>query len=584
MIHKIWANNKSFKAVEFKTGLNILLAERSKESGSKDTRNGAGKTTLLRIIHFCFGADLSRLNLPCNDIKEWVFSMKLDLLGEVFVINRAIDNSGKIEIEGLTEKLPITPSITEEGVKFYKNGTWKEILGKCFFFLKEDLVAKYKLSSRALISYFLRKGADAFIDPFKYFGQQRSYSMQMHNTFLLGLDWVLTSEAQELKDKAKANEALNKAVKEGIVSSLGELETQQIHSEEELEKETEAIKSFRVLPQYQKIQDESDKLTEDLHQISNETLLVKRKLEMYNKSIDDDTPPDDNSVLRLFSEAGLNFPSNVKKTLDQVKAFHKNIIENREHFLKAEISQLENRLNTLNESLKLKSEKRADLLMLLETHGALEEFNLLQRLLLEKESKLNDVKRKISDIKNSKTIKKNIKAKKIELETKLQLDYELKKEERKKAVKLFNENSLALYGESGDLIINHSENGYSFDVEIQKSGSEGVGKMKIYCYDLMLVELMTELNGINFLFHDSSIYDGVDSRQRALALMQAHKKGKTMGFQYICSLNSDMVPYNDFDDDFIFDDYVRLILKDKDPKNTLLGFHFEVEKKKSQRT
>ena len=53
MIHKIWANDKRFKAVEFSAGLNVILAERTLESGQKDTRNGAGKTTLLNTVHFC---------------------------------------------------------------------------------------------------------------------------------------------------------------------------------------------------------------------------------------------------------------------------------------------------------------------------------------------------------------------------------------------------------------------------------------------------------------------------------------------------------------------------------------------------
>lgn len=78
--------------------------------------------------------------------------------------------------------------------------------------------------------------------------------------------------------------------------------------------------------------------------------------------------------------------------------------------------------------------------------------------------------------------KKEVKAEKIELETKLQRDYEQSRPEWEKAVSGFNENSQALYNESGNLIINVSDSGYSFDVEIPRSSSEGVGKMKIYCY------------------------------------------------------------------------------------------------------
>ena len=141
---------------------------------------------------------------------------------------------------------------------------------------------------------------------------------------------------------------------------------------------------------------------------------------------------------------------------------------------------------------------------------------------------------------------------------------------------LFNDNSLALYQEPGSLIINTTGNGYQLGVDIQKSGSEGVGKMKIFCYDLMLVELMRERKGVDFLLHDSGIYDGVDSRQRALALEHAHKRAVAKGFQYICFLNSDMIPAEDFHDGFSLDEFVRLRLKDQDPADSVLGFHFEI--------
>lgn len=199
--------------------------------------------------------------------------------------------------------------------------------------------------------------------------------------------------------------------------------------------------------------------------------------------------------------------------------------------------------------------------------------------MVEKKGQLEVVRNKIVDIRDMAQHKKDIKALKIELETKLQRDYEQNRNEWEKAVSLFNENSQALYDEPGNLIINTSDNGYKFDVEINKSSSEGVGKMKIFCYDLMLVELMTQRNGIDFLFHDSSIFDGVDSRQRALALMHANRKALENNFQYICALNSDMIPSDDFDEEFKINEFVRLILKDQKPEDSTLGFHFELAKK-----
>jgi len=79
---------------------------------------------------------------------------------------------------------------------------------------------------------------------------------------------------------------------------------------------------------------------------------------------------------------------------------------------------------------------------------------------------------------------------------------------------------------------------------------------------------------INFLVHDSTLFDGVDARQTAFALELAHKKAIDNGFQYICAFNSDMLPMEEFSEDFDVQKYVRLKLDDKEPGDSLLGFRY----------
>ncbi|MEZ5726574.1 MAG: DUF2326 domain-containing protein [Burkholderiaceae bacterium] len=125
-----------------------------------------------------------------------------------------------------------------------------------------------------------------------------------------------------------------------------------------------------------------------------------------------------------------------------------------------------------------------------------------------------------------------------------------------------------------------TESGFKYDVEINRGGSEGVSKMKVFCFDLMLLQLMTPTTGrIDFLVHDSGLFDGVDERQRALALERASEITEESGAQYICALNSDMVPRGEFSDGFEFEKYVRLTLTDKNPSDSVLGFHFERPRK-----
>lgn len=63
MIKEIRSNNPKFQKITFRSGFNVILADREREKkkdDSKDTRNGAGKSTLVEIIHFCLGASASK--------------------------------------------------------------------------------------------------------------------------------------------------------------------------------------------------------------------------------------------------------------------------------------------------------------------------------------------------------------------------------------------------------------------------------------------------------------------------------------------------------------------------------------------
>ena len=583
MIRQIYASDKRFKRITFDEGLNIILAERSPKSGKKGTRNGAGKTTLIHVIHFCLGADLSRLSLPVEEITNWAFYIEIDICNELITAQRSIDDPNNIFIKGRYESLPIKPQKDDDSEKyFYNNDTWKKLLGLCLFDINKQTGTKYNPTFRGLISYFIRRNIDAYNDPFSYFRNQQKYAIQIYNSFLLGLNWALASDLQEIKEKEKIARSFSNAIKAGFISTLGDFEAERVRFEKEIKKDSDAIANFKVHPQYKELHEKADQLTSTIHSLSNQLLIVRRKRERYEESVKTEKVPDHRSVESLYEEAGLLFPDTVKKTLNEAKAFHKSIVLNRKNFLQAELTQINNQADSIENEIKTLTDKRSSLMQLLQTHGALEEFTLLQERLLEKKNNLDSIKRKISDIKEASRKKKEIKASKIEIETKSQRDYEQSRPSWEKAIELFNDNTYALYDEPGDLIINVTENGYDFDVHIQKSGSEGVGKMKIFCYDLTLVDLWTQKRKIDFLIHDSTIYDGVDSRQRALALIGAKNKAEKSGFQYICALNSDNIPHDDLEEDFDINQHIRLKLSDKDPSESLFGFHFEIKKEEAE--
>lgn len=417
-----------------------------------------------------------------------------------------------------------------------------------------------------------------------HFRQQQPWDIQLNAGFLLGLNWEYASRWQELKDQEKGIKAISEAIKtgamEGLLGSVGELEAQRIQLEEKVERGQAALTNFKVHPQYEAVQKEADRTTESIHELANQNVTGRRLLSRYTESIAEEKAPSDMSLEKLYEEIGLVFPDSVRRTLTEAKEFHGRILVNRKAFLATEIKRLERQIQQRDEQICQLTETRASLLEILNTHGALQEMTKLQEHHLEIRGRLDIVRARISELKDLTSQKRDIKVAKAELAKVAEQDHEQRREVWTTAVRLFNDNSEALYKSPGRLVINIAEAGYKYDVEIDRSGSEGIGKMKIFCFDLMLLQFIAKQNGlIDFLIHDSALYDGVDSRQRALALERASRVSEKLGCQYICTLNSDMVPNDDFSENFDFKQHVRYTLTDKDPSESLLGFQFETPSK-----
>lgn len=580
MIHRVSANKTSFHPVEFTTGLNVIVAERTTASTQKDTRNGLGKSTLIEVIDFCLGS--SGKGLCIEPLEGWAFTIEITLAGQRVKATRATNAPKKIIIEGPTSGWIEQPDADKiSGERIFSPDRWKQVLGWALFGLPKSYDAlKYKPSFRSLISYFIRQGSNAYGDPFSHYRQQKTWDIQLHVGFLLGLNWEYAAQWQELKDQEDALNAISKAIEtgamEGALGSVGELEAERVRLETQVEVEAGSLANFKVHPQYEAVQQEADQITSSIHELTNQNVADRRRLARYKESVAEEKPPTDGALERVYEEARFVFPDAVKRTLGEAKEFHQRIVENRKAFLETEIQRLERLIAQRDSQIREKTDARASSLEILRTHGALQEMTVMQEKHLEAKGRLERVRSRISEIKDMTSRKRDVRVAKEELAKVAERDHEQRRDVWSKAVRLFNENSQALYKTPGSLVINITQTGFRYNVEIERSGSEGIGKMKVFCFDLMLLQLAPLLGRrMDFLIHDSVLYDGVDSRQRAQALERAAQVTQTQRTQYICALNSDMIPQQDFSKDFDFKQHVRLSLTDRDPSGSLLGFQFE---------
>lgn len=582
MIYSIKSDSPTFKTVEFEPGFNVILAERTKESTKKDSRNGLGKSTLIEIIHFCLGANKGE-TLSKKEVGGWSFTLDLDIAGKRYSITRSVAEQGKVLIKGDCSGWPITPDTDKTtGARILAKNDWNKVLGVLMFGLKpvyEGL--KYTPTFRSMISYFVRRNGQrgAFLNPFQQYKNQLEWDIQVNNAALLGLGWEFSSKWQLLKDRVKILDQIKQEAQSGILAgfmgTLGELEALKVRLAAQTKQEGERLSNFKVHPQYSKIENDANDLTKNIHLLINQNINDKRLLEHYETSLIGETDAKSESVTKVYKEAGVTLPDLLAKKLDDVLAFHRQIVANRKDFLKLEIERIKGSISKREQQKEELSAKKAELMVMLQEHGALEEYTQLQSNHQKTVSELKDLEIKIGNIKKFEQGKSAIAIEMEILQQQANIDMAERQTQKEKAILLFNANSQALYEVPGTLSIDVAKTGFKYGVVIERSGSHGIGNMKIFCYDLVLAQIWAEKPvSSGFLIHDSIIFADVDERQKALALELAAKDSERLKFQYICTINSDTIPAKDFSAGFDLNKYVRKTLTDATDDGGLLGVRF----------
>ena len=579
MILAIRSNIDTFKTVELQPGFNVILADRTKEATQRDSRNGLGKTTLVEIIHFCLGAQTRKgQGLLVTPLTGWAFTLDMRIDGRELSVTRSIDDPRHVNLQGDTRGLRITNG-RADGLPALALSDWNTLLGEWFFGLIRDPDFKYQPTFRSLFSYLARRGRDAFATPFSHHRTQQEWDKQVNSAFLLGLPWRHAGRLQELKDEESLLNSLRRAagagLLDGMIGTRGNLEAERTRVDSEIRTRAESLSTFRVHPQYEELQREADELTSVLHDLTNANLMDERLSDLYQSSLEGDQAPETDEVLGMYETLGIIMPDLVRRRIGEVESFHRQLLDNRRAYLESELQRIQTNLNQRRLQIRTHIERRAQLLEVLRTHGALQEYTRLQELHLDLIAKRNDLDSRINNLKRFESGRSEVRVnRELVLQT-ARREFEERQDIRDQAINIFNRNSEELYEAPGNLVVDITDAGFRFDVEIMRSGSQGINSMEILCYDHMLAQLWANVQSSDgLLIHDSTIFDGVDERQVALALQLAHRESEGLGYQYLCALNSDALPSSEFPPEFDIYRFVRRRLTDESEEGGLLGIRY----------
>lgn len=584
MIIKVWSDLPNFQTVQFEPGMNLVLADRTNDSDETDSTNGLGKTTLLRIIHFCLGSDLSKDRvLKHPKLKGASFGIDFTFDGEVVTARRNTESHERVSVS--SNFVVGTPS-----AKFVTNAKasisledWKSLLTLRFAPTFAD--QRHVVSFREIAHYLIRLGKAASADPLTAFHGQPGPSKRLTVSYLLGLNWSSQKTLHELLEARSQVDAAIKALKTAESSvdqrSIGDMEAERVALEDALAAKRVQVESFNVRDDYKDLESSLGSVDRDLHELINENHADRRLLEHYRKSAAELPEADQSKPLSILRDAGAIFREEALKKLEDVAAFHSEVHRNRSEFLKGEIRRLNATIRHRSDTIEGLTTEKSRLLKVLQTSGALEQLIELQRSYTDQSVQLESLKIQITERKRYDVRKDDLTADIAHERAVMKRDMSDRQPTIDEARKLFAEYTQYLYGKPGALSIDVNSGGYNFSFSIDRSGSDGVDQMVVFCFDLTVATLRARReSGFCTLVHDSSLFADVDPRQYGLALQLAAARSESEGFQYICCLNSGALPVGHLGD-LDLDAITRLTLTDEGEEGTLLGMRLPpVEPKK----
>jgi uncharacterized protein YydD (DUF2326 family) len=555
MIVSIESSLKTFKAVTFRPGLNVLLSDRAVNSTNRQTRNSAGKTSLIEIIHFLLGADCEKDSLlRMNELVEHTFKGTFRIGGELLTVARTGSDHSKIFLlSGGEERADIPRKLDKASERFYvSNVNWRIFLGHSMFALPADergtlFEESFTPTFRSMFSYFVRRrNSGGFISPERQAEKQQRWDWQVNLSYLFGLDWQIPFEFNKIRARERTLEELKKAVKIGalgsVIGTVAELRPQVTIAEARADKLRQSLGQFEVLDSYKSLSKRAGQIKTEMQALTRQSITLNEALDHLEEALQSERPPQRSDIQQLYAAAGIELPGIALRRFDDVSSFYESVVANRRIHLEHEIGDVRSRIADAEASLGRLDNERSDILRLLQGRGALDDFLTMQRELADVEAGAAALRERFKAAEALEGESTKLDIDRANLKRMLQEDHHAREKALNEAILIIAEAIAELYEDrAGRFVVEATENGPEFRISIEGDRGGGIANMEIFCFDLALLQIVTKrYGGPGFLIHDSHLFDGVDERQVAGALRLGKRTSEGLQQQYIVTMNSDI--------------------------------------------
>ncbi len=349
------------------------------------------------------------------------------------------------------------------------------------------------------------------------------------------------------------------------------------------------LRNFKVAENYYDIQKQANKIENELFELRNKIILLTNNLELVNKSLQI-KPSDENAtnILKIYEEANVYFSELITKRLEELEDFYRKIVDGRKRRFYEQKIRLEKELNEKNKDAEKLEIELNRLMVYLGNHGALDVFLNLNEKLSDLKSNRDSLQKyhnlqieyreRLRNIKKDQIEQSNITDKYLNnIFTEIN---DLRNYFRDIAKRFYPNNVVGLTIENN---VDNNKQRFNIEAKIESDNSDGINNVKIFCYDLTLL-FKGKNHKINFIFHDSRLFDGIDDRQKAELIAVLDEKFNSTSTQYIASINQNQIKYikdilGEERYKRIIEDNTILVLTDEDTSEKLLGIQVDIEDK-----
>ena len=567
---KLTSNNPKFRTINFEKGLNIVVGTQLTKEQKKSI-NGIGKSMSLSLIHYMFGSSFK--SKADKNLKEYLSKYGTFILTFIhrekeYTIKKRFSQT---DFYLNDEKITKTNYPKKLNKLFLGNEDSKPGFRQIF-----NCFARRYSSEVSYYSNILTQHARSIED----------YHQRHTNLSLLDVDLKLVEESYDIKNKLSKLEKAKTTIKEykkGLDSSnINDIK-------DKIQKLENKLQNFIIAKSFDALKKKADDLTSQLNEVRNKIFFNDNKLKRKEISLEDskNTNIDIKKVEELFNEANFFFEDKIVKRLYQAQEFHNNLIINRKKRLSAEISKLKISSIQLQKEKETVSTKRDALLKDLNNSGALEERDSLKDRIKTLETKKNNLEKYENILSEFKKDKSDLDVKNAIVKQKSIYYLERNQEKHNEVERVFRDFVKRFYdNEGGSLKIEEAPTAkYLFNINshIPKEGSQGVGEVKIFCYDVLLYSQNKNL--LNFLAHDGCIFSEMDPRQKTTIFKVILELAKDDSFQYFLNIGENTLKEILDDKNQInilteeeketIKQSIRLELSDKEAKYWLFGESFD---------